>query len=177
MTERTHCCGYLLHYLILTELPSRVAICHWDRTDEGRLVNECPCCSALLPTWIFPPFVTSLPPLRKRHGLTKIETAERLGLSVDVWQKFEQGIIQSESLERHQLARLARFFLVSEDRFRSLLNASREDSVASCHRRSVSPHPIQMAQRQSFATALARSTMGSEAKKRWFHTMESPAGS
>src|ERR1700676_4728143 len=54
----------------------------------------------------------SLGDLRKSRSMSKVEVAQGLRLSVDVWNKFESGAIELVSLGQHQVERLAAFFQV-----------------------------------------------------------------
>src|SRR5438445_546611 len=67
---------------------------------------------------------TTLQELRTQQGLSMVNAARGLRLSVDVWKKFESGAIELVSLSEKQLARLASFFQLSSEQFGHLLNNS-----------------------------------------------------
>src|SRR5581483_1197711 len=50
--------------------------------------------------------------LRTQRGLSLVETARGLSLGIDVWKKFEDGLIELTSLGERQLHRLATFFQI-----------------------------------------------------------------
>ena len=111
---------------------------------------------------------STLVELRKQRSLSKVEAARGLRLSVDVWNKFETGAIELVSLSQRQLDRLAQFFQVSIDQFSSLLENSQP--TVSFNRRQnqeAARSEQQGPQRQSFADAVARSTMSKEEKQFW----------
>lgn len=123
--------------------------------------------SALVRVFDAPKVLASLGELRKSRHLSKVDVAKGLRLSVDVWNKFESGTIELISLSQRQLERLALFFQVSADQFGTLLNTSQP--VFTLNRRQTSQAAQQAAtpQKQSFAEALARSTMKKEDQLFW----------
>ena len=123
---------------------------------------------ALERTFTPQPAYATLTELRKHRSLTKVDAARGLRMSVDVWNKFEQGAIELVSLSHTQLDRLARFFQVSVDQFASLLDNS--GSSAPVYRRQnlvAARNEQQGPQSQSFSDAIARSTMSKEDKQFW----------
>src|SRR5258708_9373236 len=55
--------------------------------------------------------------LRVQKGLSLAEAARRLHMGVDVWKKFEEGLIELVSLSQRQLERLDQFFHLSSEQF------------------------------------------------------------
>lgn len=111
---------------------------------------------------------TNLRELRTSLGLSLVAVARGLRLGSDVWKKFEDGLIELSSLGERQLARLAAFFQISGEQFASLLAQSQP--AISINRRqtaSASQHEQQHAQKQSFAEALAKSTMSIQEQQAW----------
>jgi transcriptional regulator with XRE-family HTH domain len=110
----------------------------------------------------------SLVELRKSRNMSKVDVAQGLRLSVDVWNKFEVGAIEMVSLSQRQLERLARFFQMSVEQFGTLLNGS-QPSVGMNRRqtRNASRNQRQGPQKQSFVEAIERSTMSKEDKSFW----------
>jgi transcriptional regulator with XRE-family HTH domain len=112
---------------------------------------------------------TGLRELRTARGLSLVGAAKGLQLSTDVWKKFENGLIDLSSLGERQLARLATFFKVSADEFGAMLNQS-QPSLAINRRQTAEGARMaeeQSQQKQTFAEALARSTMSEGEKKVW----------
>lgn len=108
----------------------------------------------------------SLRELRTLRGLALAETARGLRLGIDVWKKFEDGLIELSSLGERQLARLAAFFQVSADQFGAMLNQSQP--AFTLNRRQTAEAAKQSRQpRQSFTEALEKSTMSAEDKQTW----------
>jgi transcriptional regulator with XRE-family HTH domain len=110
----------------------------------------------------------SLRELRSLRGLSLVETARGLSLGIDVWKKFENGLIELTSLGERQLARLATFFSVTSEQFGTLLNAS--SPAFTLNRRQTAEAARQEQQnsiRQSFAEALEKSTMSAEDRQTW----------
>ncbi len=108
----------------------------------------------------------SLRELRSLRGLALAETARGLRLGIDVWKKFEDGLIELSSLGERQLARLAAFFQVSSEQFGAMLNQSQP--AFTLNRRQTASAAKQTRQtRQSFAEALEKSTMASADKQAW----------
>jgi len=113
---------------------------------------------------------TNLGELRKQRGYAnRQEAAKALRLTVDVWQKFENGTIQLASLSKRQLDRFAQFFQVSADQFGTLLTNSQGQASISMLRRQTrdAAKSSQEPEQQSFAEALERSTMSKTDKKYW----------
>jgi hypothetical protein len=108
----------------------------------------------------------SLRELRNLRGLALAETARGLRLGIDVWKKFEDGLIELSSLGERQLNRLAAFFQVSGEQFGAMLNQSQP--AFTLNRRQTAAAAKQTRQpRQSFAEALEKSTMPSADKQEW----------
>jgi transcriptional regulator with XRE-family HTH domain len=110
----------------------------------------------------------SLRELRAQQGLSMVETARGLRLGVDVWKKFEDGLIDLLSLSERQLDRLARFFHVSGEQFGQLLLGSqplqalnRRQTAQGARSQPAAP------QKQSFAEAIARSAMPPADREEW----------
>jgi transcriptional regulator with XRE-family HTH domain len=108
----------------------------------------------------------SLRELRNLRGLALAETARGLRLGVDVWKKFEDGLIELNSLGERQLARLASFFGVAGEQFSTMLSQSQP--AFTLNRRQTAEAAKQTRQpKQSFAEALEKSTMSPEDKRAW----------
>ncbi|WP_376795399.1 helix-turn-helix domain-containing protein [Thermogemmatispora sp.] len=113
--------------------------------------------------------VKTLRELRQRHRLSLVEAARGLRLGVDVWKKFEDGLIDLFSLSARQLERLASFFNISPQQFGELLCNSqptlalnrRQTGEAARRQRQEVPS------KQSLAEAIARSDMSDEEKRLW----------
>jgi hypothetical protein len=106
--------------------------------------------------------------LREQIGLNLVETARELHLGIDVWKKFEDGVIELASLSERQLVRLAHFFQVSAEQFGNMLNNSQP--VPTLNRRQTAlaaQNTPEKQKKQSFAEAIKRSTMSKEEKKKW----------
>lgn len=111
---------------------------------------------------------TTLTELRKSLNLSKSETARRLRLSVDVWNKFENGAIDLLSMTRQQLERIASSFYISAEQFGNLLtNSQPAISFNRRQTRHAAQYEQQGPQKQSFDEAIARSTMSKEDKEFW----------
>ena len=111
---------------------------------------------------------TTLQELRTQRGLSMVNTARGLRLSVDIWKKFESGAIELVSLSEKQLARLADFFQLSSEQFGRLLNNSQP--AFTLNRRQTGQAARQEQQspkKQSFAEAIEKSTMSKEEKRYW----------
>ncbi len=106
--------------------------------------------------------------LREQKGLSLVETARGLHLGVDVWKKFEDGVIELVSLSERQLARLAHFFQVSAEQFGSMLNNSQPIYIQDRRQtaRAARSTPDRR-KKQSFSEAIEKSTMSKEEKKEW----------
>src|SRR6266487_2414253 len=109
----------------------------------------------------------SLGELRKSRSMSKVEVAQGLRLSVDVWNKFESGTIELVSLGQRQIERLAAFFQVSADQFGSLLGSSQPSLGMNRRQTRAASRTQQGAQKQSFAEAIERSNMSKEDKRFW----------
>ena len=106
--------------------------------------------------------------LREQTGLSLVETARGLRLGIDVWKKFEDGVIELVSLSERQLERLANFFHVGVDQFGTMLNNSQP--VPTLDRRQTAQaarNTFSQQKKQSFAEAVKKSTMSREEKKDW----------
>jgi len=106
--------------------------------------------------------------LRTKRGLSLVQAARGLRLGVDVWKKFEDGVIELVSLSERQLERLAQFFEVSGEQFGRLLNSSQ--TVMTLNRRQTARaarSSEQASKKQSFTEAIEKSTMSKEEKKEW----------
>jgi len=111
--------------------------------------------------------VATLAELRKTRQLSKVSTAQGLRLSVDVWNKLESGAIELSSLTQRQLSRLAQFFQVSIEQFGTLLNNSQPAVSMNRRQSKAGAQKEQGPQKQSFADALARSTMAAQDRRYW----------
>ena len=114
------------------------------------------------------PAFANLGELRKSRKLSKVEVAKGLRLSVDVWNKFEAGAIELVSLSQQQVERLARFFEIGINQFGSMLDASQP--TVTLNRRQTheaAQDTRQSPKKQSFAEAIARSTMSKEDQQFW----------
>ena len=106
--------------------------------------------------------------LRERAGLSLVETARGLRLGIDVWKKFEDGVIELVSLSERQLVRLANFFHVGVEQFGTMLNNSQP--IPTLDRRQTAQaarNTLNKQKKQSFAEAVKKSTMSKEEKKEW----------
>jgi transcriptional regulator with XRE-family HTH domain len=111
---------------------------------------------------------SNLRELRSQRGLSLVETARGLKLGIDVWKKFEDGLIELSSLGERQLVRLAVFFQVTVDQFGTLLNGS--EPAFTLNRRQTAEaarREQQSLARQSFIEALEKSTMAPEDRQAW----------
>jgi transcriptional regulator with XRE-family HTH domain len=110
----------------------------------------------------------SLGELRKVRSMSKMDVARGLRLSVDVWNKFESGAIELVSLSQRQLERLAQFFQISADQFGGLLSTSQPALTLNRRQtRDGARSEQQGPRKQSFAEAIARSSMSKEDKQFW----------
>lgn len=112
--------------------------------------------------------------LRAKQGLSLVQAARGLRLGVDVWKKFEDGLIDLVSLSERQLARLAQFFHVSADQFSGLLLQSqpiptldRRQTAQAAQAASTSQKAQQAPAKQSFAEAIEKSAMSQEERAEW----------
>jgi transcriptional regulator with XRE-family HTH domain len=107
--------------------------------------------------------------LRMQHGLSMANAARGLRLGIDVWKKFEDGAIELVSLSERQLERLATFFRVSSEQFGSMLNNSQPTLALNRRQTSSAARSQQQGpqKKQSFAEAIAKSTLTKEEKRLW----------
>ncbi|HXZ04116.1 MAG TPA: helix-turn-helix transcriptional regulator [Ktedonobacteraceae bacterium] len=115
-----------------------------------------------------PSMAGGLRQLREQKGLSLVETARGLRLGIDVWKKFEDGVIELVSLSERQLERLANFFQVGVEQFGNMLNNSQP--IPTLDRRQTAQaarNTLHMQKKQSFAEAVKKSTMSKEEKKEW----------
>jgi transcriptional regulator with XRE-family HTH domain len=111
---------------------------------------------------------SNLRELRSERGLSLVETARGLSLGIDVWKKFEDGLIELTSLGERQLGRLAAFFQISGEQFGTLLNGSQPAFTLNRRQTAEAARRDQQSfTRQSFAQALEKSTMASEDRQAW----------
>jgi transcriptional regulator with XRE-family HTH domain len=109
----------------------------------------------------------TLSELRQGQHLKKADVARGLRLSLDVWNKFENGAIELASLSKRQVERLAHFFHVSIDQFGTLLNGSQPVTTLNYRQTSEAAKKQQGPQKQTFKDAIARSTMSAQDKAFW----------
>lgn len=109
----------------------------------------------------------SLRELRSGQGLSLVEAARGLRLGVDVWKKFEDGLIELSSLGERQLTRLATFFKVTGEQFATMLNQSQPALTINRRQTAEAAARQQHLPRQSFTEALEKSTMSAEDKQAW----------
>jgi hypothetical protein len=105
---------------------------------------------------------------REQNELSLVETARGLHLGIDVWKKFEDGVIELISLSERQLARLAHFFHVSAEQFGDMLNASHP--IPTLDRRQTAQaarNTLDTQKKQKFSEAIHKSTMSKEEKREW----------
>ncbi len=105
--------------------------------------------------------------LRVQKGVSLAEAARGLHLGVDVWKKFEDGVIELVSLSERQLARLAHFFQVSAEQFGTLLNNSQPAYTLNRRQTAQAARSMQNAKKQSFAEAIEKSSMSKDEKQVW----------
>ena len=110
------------------------------------------------------PTPENLTQLRLERGWSKVDAARALRLGTDVWDKFEQGVIQPDSLTRGQVAQLAGCFAVSATLFLTLLKQSHPQPPGVCQRWGATPGTPAV---QSIVLALERSTMPPQEKRFW----------
>ncbi len=113
-------------------------------------------------------FEGGLRQFREQMGLSLVETARGLRLGIDVWKKFEDGVIEFVSLSERQLERLAHFFHVGVEQFGTMLNNSQP--IPTLDRRQTAQaarNTFGQQKKQSFAEAVKKSTMTKEEKKDW----------
>lgn len=115
-----------------------------------------------------PVAAASLRELRTKQGLSMVQAARGLRLGVDVWKKFEDGLIDLLSLSERQLERLARYFHISAEQFGQLLLGSQPTQALNRRQTIQGARSQQSApQKQSFAEAIARSAMSNEDREQW----------
>ena len=119
---------------------------------------------------VFSPSMTQggLRLLREQTGLSLVDTARGLRLGIDVWKKFEDGVIELVSLSERQLERLANFFHVGVEQFGTMLNNSHP--LPTLDRRQTAQaarNTFSQQKKQSFVEAVKKSTMSREEKKEW----------
>ncbi|HLZ57690.1 MAG TPA: helix-turn-helix transcriptional regulator [Ktedonosporobacter sp.] len=114
-----------------------------------------------------PVALASLAELRKSRHLSKVQVAQGLRLTIDVWNKFEAGAIEMVSLSQRQVERLAQFFQISADQFGNLLNGSQPAYTLNRRQSEEAAQEEHGPQKQTFAEALSRSTMSKEDKRFW----------
>ena len=106
--------------------------------------------------------------LREQTGQSLVDTARGLKLGIDVWKKFEDGVIELVSLSERQLERLANFFHVGVEQFGTLKNSSQP--IPTLDRRQTAQaarNTLSQQKKQSFAEAVKKSAMSREEKKEW----------
>ena len=111
---------------------------------------------------------TDLRDLRTQQNVSLVQAARGLRLGVDVWKKFEDGVIDLVSLSERQLERLAHFFHISAEQFASLLLQSQP--VPTLDRRQTAQaarSSQQTSPKQSFAEAIEKSAMSKEERQSW----------
>jgi len=109
----------------------------------------------------------TLSELRQSQQLKKADVARGLRLSLDVWNKFENGAIELASLSKRQVERLAQFFQISIDQFSTLLSGSQPAKTLNYRQTSEAAGKRQGPRKQTFADAIARSTMAAQDKAFW----------
>jgi len=109
----------------------------------------------------------TLSELRQSQHLKKADVARGLRLSLDVWNKFENGAIELASLSRRQLERLAQFFHVGVEQFGTLVNASQPATTLNFRQTKEAAEKQQGPLKQTFRDAVGRSTMSREDKAFW----------
>lgn len=109
----------------------------------------------------------NLSELRQGQHLKKADVARSLRLSLDVWNKFENGAIELASLSKRQIERLAQFFHVSIEQFGILLNNSQPSTTLNYRQTSEAAKKQQGPQKQTFTDAIARSTMSAQNTAFW----------
>ncbi|HEV2580817.1 MAG TPA: helix-turn-helix transcriptional regulator [Ktedonobacteraceae bacterium] len=107
--------------------------------------------------------------LRAKQGLTLVQAARGLRLGIDVWKKFEDGVIDLVSLSERHLERLARFFHISAEQFGSLLLQSQPLPTLDRRQTAQAARSSQQSRlpKQPFAEAIEKSAMTREEKEEW----------
>ena len=114
------------------------------------------------------PAAADLRALRVQKGLSLAEAARGLHLGVDVWRKFENGVIELLSLSEQQLARLAHFFQVGTEQFSTLLNNSQPTFTLNRRQTAQAARSDQnKPKKQNFAEAIEKSSMSKQEKQEW----------
>src|SRR5260370_25704497 len=111
---------------------------------------------------------TDVRQLRVQKGVSLAEAARRLHMGVDVWKKFEEGLIELVSLSERQMERLAHFFQVSTEQFGNMANNSHP--VFTLNRRQTAQPARSTPNRpkkQSFTEAIENSSIPNEDKQEW----------
>ena len=117
------------------------------------------------------PVFANLVELRKQRQLSRVDAAKGLRLTLDVWSKFESGAIELASLSQRQLERLANFFQVNVEQFANLLTSSQPAMVLNRRQtREAARSEKQAPQKQTFAEAVARSSMSKEDQSFWLES-------
>jgi transcriptional regulator with XRE-family HTH domain len=112
--------------------------------------------------------VANLRELRTQKKLSLAEAAQGLHLGVDVWKKFEDGVIELLSLSEQQVARLAHFFQVGTEQFGTLLNNSQPTFTLNRRQTAQAARSGQnKPKKQSFAEAIEKSSMSKQEKQEW----------
>ncbi len=109
----------------------------------------------------------TLSELRQSQHLKKADVARGLRLSLDVWNKFENGAIELASLSKRQVGHLAQFFRISIEQFGTLLNSSQPATTLNFRQTREAAEKQPGPQKQTFADAIARSTMSAQDKAFW----------
>ena len=105
--------------------------------------------------------------LRTKRGLSLVQAARGLRLGVDVWKKFEDGVIELVSLSERQLERLAQFFEVSGEQFGKMLNSSQGAMTMNRRQTAQAARSEQAPKKQSLTEAIEKSTMSKEEQREW----------
>ncbi len=109
----------------------------------------------------------TLSELRQSQHLKKADVARGLRLSLDVWNKFENGAIELASLSKRQVEHLAQFFRISIEQFGTLLNCSQPATTLNFRQTREAAEKQQGPQKQTFSDAIARSTMSAQDRAFW----------
>ena len=106
--------------------------------------------------------------LREQKGLSLVEAARGLKLGIDVWKKFEDGVIELVSLSERQLERLAAFFHVGIEQFGTMLTHSQPVPILDRRQTAQAARStFNRQKKQSFAEAVKKSSMSKEEKRDW----------
>jgi transcriptional regulator with XRE-family HTH domain len=116
---------------------------------------------------------SNLQELRAQRGLSMVNAARGLRLSVDIWKKFESGAIELLSMSESQLALLASFFQVTAKQFGDMLSNSQPALTLNRRQTSNAARSEQQSpKKQSFAEAIEKSAMSKEEKRYWLDKQE-----